>query len=71
MPCSLYNRSRLIAYLYHQAVQLLGSTAGIPAPLSRGKSPLGGHYVLTYGKAFGMPDCDINGLKRPNANRAR
>ena len=27
MPCSLYNRSRLIAYLYHQAVQLLGSTA--------------------------------------------
>jgi len=34
MPFSLYNHPRLIAYLYHQAVQPSGSTAG---SLARGR----------------------------------
>ena len=36
MPFSLYNHPRLIAYLYHQAVQPSGSTA--PRALLRGKT---------------------------------
>jgi len=45
MPLSLYNRPRLTAYLYHQAVQPLGSTA------------LSGHDLREgfYGNAIKVP----------------